>query len=63
LTEINALDDTSVILACRTDKRSTDAVRLLRDAGFGDVRELRGGIERWNRNGLPAERRTAAASA
>jgi rhodanese-related sulfurtransferase len=51
LTEINALHDKPVILVCRTDKRSASAAALLRDAGFRDVRVLRGGMERWNRTG------------
>ncbi len=59
LTEINALKDKPVILACRTDKRSANAATLLRDAGFRDVHVLRGGMERWNQNGLPVEGRAA----
>jgi rhodanese-related sulfurtransferase len=59
LTEINALKDGAVILVCRTDKRSTNAAALLSDAGFRDARVLRGGMERWNRNGLPVEGRSA----
>jgi rhodanese-related sulfurtransferase len=59
LTEINALKDRSVVLVCRTDRRSTSAAALLRDAGFGDVRVLRGGMERWNQAGLPVAGRAA----
>src|SRR5262249_51550201 len=59
LTEINALRDRPVILVCRTDKRSANAAAMLRGAGFGEVRVLRGGMERWNQDGLPAEGRTA----
>jgi rhodanese-related sulfurtransferase len=51
LSEINALGDKPIILVCRTDKRSASAASLLRDAGFRDVRVLRGGMERWNRTG------------
>jgi rhodanese-related sulfurtransferase len=58
LSEINALKDRPVILVCRTDKRSANASALLRDAGFGDVRVLRGGMVEWNRNKLPVEGRT-----
>jgi uncharacterized membrane protein YdjX (TVP38/TMEM64 family)/rhodanese-related sulfurtransferase len=63
LMEINALKDRPVILVCRTDKRSAHAAALLRDAGFRDVRVLRGGMERWNRDGLPVEDRTAPGQA
>jgi rhodanese-related sulfurtransferase len=55
LMEINALKDKPIILVCRTDKRSANAAALLADAGFRDARVLRGGMERWNRNGLPVE--------
>lgn len=55
LIEINALKDKPVILVCQTDKRSAKAAALLKDAGFRDARVLRGGMERWNRNGLPVE--------
>lgn len=57
LIKINALKNQPVILVCRTDKRSANAAVLLRDAGFGDVQVLRGGMERWNQNGLPVEDR------
>jgi rhodanese-related sulfurtransferase len=30
---------------------------LLRDAGFRNLRVLRGGMERWNQNSLPIEGR------
>ncbi len=59
LIEINALKDNPVILICRTDKRSANAAKLLSEAGFRDVRVLRGGMERWNQNGLPVEGRAA----
>ncbi|HYM32829.1 MAG TPA: VTT domain-containing protein [Candidatus Cybelea sp.] len=59
LTEIGAHKDKTVILVCRTDKRSTNAATLVRDAGFRDVHVLRGGMERWNQSGLPIEGRSA----
>lgn len=55
LIEIRAFKDKPVILVCRTDKRSASAAELLKDAGFRDVRILRGGMEQWNRDGLPGE--------
>lgn len=60
LMEINALKDKPIILVCRTDKRSATAAALLRGSGFHDVHVLRGGMEQWNENGLPVERRTAS---
>lgn len=61
LSEINALKQQPVTLVCRTDKRSAKAAVLLRGAGFRDVRVLRGGMERWNRAGLPVAERTVPA--
>ncbi len=63
LMEIKALKDGAVILVCRTDKRSANAAALLSEAGFRDARVLRGGMERWNQNGLPVEGRTALGQA
>jgi uncharacterized membrane protein YdjX (TVP38/TMEM64 family)/rhodanese-related sulfurtransferase len=48
---------TSVVLVCRTDKRSASAAALLDAAGFRDVLVLRGGMVRWNEAGLPIENR------
>jgi uncharacterized membrane protein YdjX (TVP38/TMEM64 family)/rhodanese-related sulfurtransferase len=59
LVEIDALKDRAVILVCRTDKRSATAATLLRDAGFRDVRVLRGGMAQWNQKALPIERHAA----
>jgi rhodanese-related sulfurtransferase len=63
LTEIKALQERPVILVCRTDKRSATASALLRQAGFPDVRVLRGGMEQWNRTGLPVDSRAASGPA
>jgi uncharacterized membrane protein YdjX (TVP38/TMEM64 family)/rhodanese-related sulfurtransferase len=59
LREINALRDKTVILVCRTDKRSAHAAGVLGAAGFRDVQVLRGGMEWWNQNGLPVEGRAS----
>jgi len=55
LHELETLKDKSVVLVCRTDKRSGTGAVLLRNAGFRDVRVLRGGMERWNQSGLPVD--------
>lgn len=55
--EINTLKDKPIILVCRTDKRSANAAAFLRQSGFRDVHVLRGGMERWNEEGLPVEHR------
>ncbi len=59
LTEIGELEDRTVILVCRTDKRSANAAAVLGEAGFHHARVLRGGMEGWNRHGLPVEGRNA----
>ena len=51
LTEIKIAKDRPIILVCRTDKRSAKGGGMLRDAGFRDVRVLRGGMEQWNSRG------------
>jgi uncharacterized membrane protein YdjX (TVP38/TMEM64 family) len=47
-----ATRDQTVVLVCRTDKRSSAAAEALRGAGFRDARVLRGGMERWNQGGV-----------
>ena len=63
LIEINARRNEPVIIVCRTEKRSANAAALLGEAGFRDVRVLRGGMERWIRDGLPVEGRSAIGGA
>ncbi len=59
LEELGALAAKPVVLVCHTDKRSARAAGLLRDAGFSDVRVLRGGMVRWSEAGLPVADRLA----
>lgn len=58
LSGIKPLEDKSIILVCRTDRRSAGAAALLREAGFHDVRVLRGGMEAWSGAGRPVARGT-----
>jgi uncharacterized membrane protein YdjX (TVP38/TMEM64 family)/rhodanese-related sulfurtransferase len=53
LAELAGLERASLVLVCRTDKRSATAARLLREAGFANVAVLRSGMEQWNTEGLP----------
>lgn len=48
LTEIEKSTKRPIVLVCQTDKRSAKAAFILQEAGFQDVRVLRGGMERWN---------------
>jgi len=43
-----------VVAICLSAHRSIPAVRALRDAGFSDVCQLRGGMLAWWKAGLPA---------
>jgi uncharacterized membrane protein YdjX (TVP38/TMEM64 family)/rhodanese-related sulfurtransferase len=58
LAELAGLERASLVLVCRTDKRSATAARLLREAGFANVAVLRSGMEQWNTEGLPVEAAT-----
>lgn len=58
LTEINAHKVGPLILVCRTQMRSAKAAAILKGADFRHVRVLRGGMERWTRDGLPVDGRT-----
>jgi rhodanese-related sulfurtransferase len=53
--ELDAVRSNRVVAVCRTDKRSTSAAAMLREAGF-DIHVLRGGMEAWNKALLPIER-------
>jgi rhodanese-related sulfurtransferase len=43
----------AIRLVCRTDRRSAQAAGLLADAGFADVRVVRGGMTAWRAMGGP----------
>ena len=42
-----------VRLVCRTDRRSTQAARVLAEAGFTDAQVIQGGMTAWRANGWP----------
>jgi rhodanese-related sulfurtransferase len=56
LTYLEGGPERPVVLVCRTDKRSSDAARLMDAAGWRQVSVLSGGMEAWHRAGLPVER-------
>jgi SulP family sulfate permease len=45
--------DRTILLVCRSGRRSSRALRLLEDAGISNVHALRGGILAWRAAGLP----------
>ena len=56
LNELKAYKKRFIVVVCRTDRRSMKASQLLTQTGFSNVAILKGGIEQWNRSGLPVER-------
>lgn len=48
--------DRPIVVLCRSGNRSGVAVQMLRQQGFTDVQNLRGGILAWMRAGQPVQR-------
>lgn len=48
--------DREIVAVCRSGNRSSVAAGLLRRAGFAQVKNLRGGMIAWAKQGLPVER-------
>jgi adenylyltransferase/sulfurtransferase len=48
LDELERVRDQEIIVYCRSGRRSTEAVRLLKAAGFAKAKNLDGGILRWS---------------
>lgn len=54
--QLAAYKDKPVALVCRTDRRASAAAFALRASGFKQVIVVRGGMTKWNSDGLPVER-------
>jgi rhodanese-related sulfurtransferase len=54
--QLSGLRDQTVALVCRTGMRASQAESVLRNAGLDSARVLAGGIEGWERAGLPLDR-------
>ena len=55
--KLNRLDKKKCyIIHCHGGGRSSQTVALMRELGFSDVHNLKGGIERWKKEGLPVEK-------
>jgi rhodanese-related sulfurtransferase len=63
ISELADFKERELTLVCRTQMRSAKAAALLKNAGFGDARVLRGGMDQWNKNDLPVEDRAVHAPA
>lgn len=51
--ELEKYKSNPVIVACRLGQQSTDAVKILKSAGFTQVMRLSGGISEWRGESLP----------
>lgn len=56
LAELGDYEERPIVLVCRTDRRSSQAAKLLTREGFADVRVAKGGMTDWNANGYSIER-------
>ncbi len=56
LDELGPFIERPVAVICRTDRRSRRAALLLAEAGFADVRVVKGGMAAWQRRGWPVVR-------
>ena len=56
LAELEDYRDRTIAVMCRTDRRSAKAMEHMRQTGFKNVLRVPGGMEAWNREGLPVER-------
>jgi rhodanese-related sulfurtransferase len=54
--EIAKFKEKPVIVTCRSGARSGSACRALRNAGFTQVFNLKGGVGAWSQANLPVER-------
>jgi rhodanese-related sulfurtransferase len=54
--EIGKYKEKPVIVTCMTGARAGAATRVLRQAGFKNVFELRGGLKAWEQASLPVEK-------
>ena len=56
LDEIGKFKDKPVIVTCKTGARAGAAARALKQAGFNQVYQLRGGVAAWEQASLPVEK-------
>jgi rhodanese-related sulfurtransferase len=56
VTEIAKFKDKPVVITCRSGARSGSACRKLKNAGFNNVYNLKGGLGAWQQASLPVER-------
>lgn len=54
--ELDSQKEKTILIYCRSGNRSTVAAKILREAGFNAVVNLRPGIKGWIRDDLPVEK-------
>lgn len=52
LQEIAAYKDQPIVVVCRSGRRSAQAVAVLKDAGYSQVSNVKGGMQMWEKDGL-----------
>lgn len=57
LKELAKFKDRSLIVVCSSGMRSAVAVKVLRDNGFNEAFNLRGGLGAWEQASMPLEKR------
>ena len=55
LTELENYKNKTIITICRTDRRSSEAAKILSNAGFENVQVARMGMTDWNRHNYPLQ--------
>jgi len=53
LKELDGYQNKPVVLICRSGRRSMAAAEILQKAGFGEIRNVVGGMLAWEKTGLP----------
>ena len=56
LQEIASYKDKPIVVMCRSGRRSSRAVSLLKEAGYTQVSNVKGGITAWQKDGLAVVR-------
>ncbi len=52
LPELEQYKNSAIVTQCRTGKRSLQALKLLKSAGFTQVYNMEGGLKAWQNTGL-----------
>ena len=53
MTELEKFKTRTIVVVCQKGSRSASAVTLLTKAGYTEATSLEGGIDEWNKQGLP----------